>query len=352
MNGTGGKRVFFLRRCRRVGEALCLMVAGGLLAGCGLLMDAAQLMHPYLPGLPDEVEAICRHAEVRVGVATEPSPPFVFPVRPTGEGPKLTGLDMELVHHITAALSEQCGHPLTAVPIVLPFRDLFLALTENKLDIFVSAMASNVPHLTATGLGYSSPYYLDTGIVALTGESRVADRLVMPHHGAADGGSRLEAKRKVFSGLRVAVQEERSPHLLAAARLSDIDLMVCDTFAAALAAQPPADVVLGKEAILGQMGQRHLSGWQVVTLKDGQPMLLGREYYAVAMAESEYRLRWLVNDVILDLEQSGRLEEMRRRWFDPKYADSEAALRTGILCSACQETQPADRGSCRPSRSR
>ena len=38
------------------------------------------------------------------------------------------------------------------------------------------------------------------------------------------------------------------------------------------------------------------------------------------MAEESYRLRWLVNDLLLKPDESGRLGEMRTCWLDDEYA--------------------------------
>ena len=147
-----------------------ILAVGGLLAGCGLLMDAAQLVHPVPSTLPDDIAIICRHGELHVGIASEPAPPFVFLL--TEGNPKITGLDIELLQAITAAMSRECGRPIRAVPTLLPVRDLFIELTEGHVDLFLSAMAANVPRLIKTGIGYSTPYFSDTGIIGLTRDHR------------------------------------------------------------------------------------------------------------------------------------------------------------------------------------
>ena len=323
-----------------------ILVVGGLLAGCGLLMDAAQWVHPAPSTVPDDIAIICRHEELHVGIASEAAPPFVFMLGE--ENPTITGLDIELLHAITAAISLESRRPVRAVPTILPVRDLFIELTEGHVDLFLSAMAANLPHLIGTGIGYSTPYFSDTGIIGLTRDPQVAERVRTTFQQLLKVGHPVvEARRVAFRGLTVAVQEERTAHLLAKARLTDSRLLVCDTLAAAFASEQSPDVVLGKQAILEFLEQRKPSTWRPLVLDNGKPLLLVREQYAVVVAETEYQLRWLVNDVLWELEESGRLAEMRRRWLDPNYADSAEALKDAVPCSECKESRVSSPGSCR-----
>ncbi|MGH7256397.1 MAG: substrate-binding periplasmic protein [Nitrospirales bacterium] len=325
-----------------------------MLHGCGLVMDAAELVYPIMPDLPDQLEVICRHEALHVGVLEDPAPPFVFPTMRTERGLRVTGLDIELVQAIAAALSKHCGRPIAATPRALSFEDLFLELTEGKLDLFVSGKAANVPHLTATGLGYSTPYFTDTGIVAIARRPEVAERVRAAIRRHSPNGASVEAREAALSGLALAVHEGRSPHLYALTRLEGIRLVTCETLAPAFDSQDPSfDIILAKEAIArfylsgrSRQGQEDRD-WQPIVLENGEPLLLTREFYAIAMAETNYQLRWLVNDVLFELERSGRLADMRRRWFDPTYVSSERARAEGLLCPTCQESQPAQHGRCR-----
>jgi polar amino acid transport system substrate-binding protein len=325
---------------------LSILATGGLLAGCGLLMDAAQLVHPASPSLPDDIAIICRHEELHVGIASEPAPPFVFVL---GEGnPTITGLDIELLQAITAAISRECGRTIRAVPTILPVRDLFIELTEGHVDLFLSAMAANLPHLIGTGIGYSTPYFSNTGIIGLTRDPQVAERIRTTFQRLLkEGHPVVEARRVAFRGLTVAVQEERTAHLLAKARLTDSRVLVCDTLAAAFASERLPDVVLGKQTILEFLEQRKPSAWRPVLLDNGKPLLLVREQYAIVVAETKYQLRWLVNDVLWELEESDRLSDMRRRWLDPRYADFPEALKDAVPCPECKESRVKSPGSCR-----
>lgn len=345
---SGLRAARMITTAQKMPPSLCVLVMGCVLHGCGLLMDAAHWVQPILPDLPDELDVICRHKQLHVGIANEPSPPFVFPAVRTDDGLRITGLDIELVQIITAVLSKHCGdQPITAVPSVLPFRGLFIQLTEGKLDLFVSAMAANVPHLIATGIGYSTPYFYDTGIIGITRKPPVAEHVRAAFRRLSANEDSLDARKAALTGFNVAVQEGRSPHLYTTARLKGARLVICDTLSAAFESQDPSvDIILGKEAILGVFVRRERQEWRPLARENGQPFLLAREHYAIAMAESNYRLRWLVNDVLFELEQSGRLAEMRRRWFDQDYASSPRVFSEGLLCTACEKVQTNESGRC------
>ena len=138
------------------GALLLLMVF--MIQGCGLVVDAVQLVSPIAT---NELDAICARGQVRVGMAVEPFQPFVFPAIYTDEGVRVTGLDVELVREISSALSQRCG---STKPIVLTLhlicsRNLFVELTEGNLDLFVSSISANVPAPGQIGLAYSNPYF-------------------------------------------------------------------------------------------------------------------------------------------------------------------------------------------------
>jgi hypothetical protein len=75
--------------------------------------------------------------------------------------------------------------------------------------------------------------------------------------------------------------------------------------------------------------------------------LLTRELFTVAMAEQSFQLRWLVNDLLFQLEQSGRLAAMHRRWLDEDYAPDQRVTSEGLLTSAERKSQLNEHGRCR-----
>jgi polar amino acid transport system substrate-binding protein len=334
----------------RMSGCLLALVAGYLLQGCGLLFDAAELLKPVVPDLSDELDVICRHQRFQVGIAVEAFPPFVFPVVWTDHGPRVTGLDIELVQEITGALSRHCGGPpITVVPHMVHYRDLFRLLTEGHLDLFVSSVSYNVPHLTASGLGYSTPYYYDAGISAITRRPEVVEQVRVALRQSADGEDLVAVRKGALAGLIVAVQEGRSPHHYAEANLQGIRLLVCDTLAAALQSRDPeVDVILGKQPVLDFIVRRERSWkkWQPLVLENGRPFLLNRELFTVVMGEGNYRLQWLVNDVLFQLEESGRLTAMRRHWFEEDYVFQERATSEGLLSDTPESLKTYTVGQC------
>lgn len=329
--------------------SLFTLVAGCLLQGCGLLMDAAQLVQPVVPQLSAELDVICRHRRLQVGIAVEAFPPFVFPVVWTDQGPRVTGLDIELVQAITAALSKHCGGPpVTPILHSVHFRNLFVLLTEGHLDLFVSSVAYNVPHFTSTGIGYSSPYYSDAGIGGITRRPEVIERVRAALRQSSGNAELLALRKRALAGLTVAAQESRSPYLYAEENLKGIRLVACDTLLAAFESQnPPVDVILGKQPILDFVIKREHQDWRPLVLENGQPFLLTRELFTVAMAEQSFGLRWLINDLLFQLEQSGRLAAMHRRWLDEDYEPFQRVTSEGLLTSAEKNIQPNESGRCR-----
>lgn len=347
--GRNASRARRVRTGGRVWPSLVVLVIGSLFQGCGLLMDAIQLIQPVVLGLPNEVDVICRHQRVQVGIAVEAFPPFVFPVVWTDQGPWVTGLDVELVRTITAAVSKHCGGtPVTPVVHLVHVRDLFLLLNEGKIDFFVSALAYNVAHPTATGLGFSTPYFYDAGIGGVTKRPEVVERVRAALHQSSADGDILTARKGALAGLIVAAQESRSPYLYAQANLKDIRLVACDTLSAAFESQdPPVDVILGKQPILDFVIRHYRPDWQALVLENGQPFLLTHELFTVVMAENSFRLQWLVNDLLFQLEQSGRLAAMHRRWFEEDYTYIQRATSEGLLSTAVKDIQANGEGRCR-----
>ena len=326
-----------------------LVVLAGCLPGCGLLIDAAELIAP-IPAPPDGVDVVCRHRQLQVGISVEPYPPFVFPVVQTSRGPSVTGLDLELVQQLGTAITKYCGGtPIVVVPHVVHFRDLFRLLTEEHLDLFVSSVAYNVPHLKSAGLAYSAPYYPGTGLGAIARGTDVVDRIRAAHIGPESGAGSLERRRQSLDGLIVAVQEGRSAHFYAAANLKGSRLLLCDSLAGAWQKQdPPVDVILGKQPVLDFIlkHEEQLKSWQRVMFEDGRPFLLNREFFTFVMSERSFRLHWLVNDLLFELEESGRLVAMQRRWFEEDYLFTERAVTEGLHAVIPTSVDPAAPSRC------
>lgn len=334
----------------RVSTCLVALIVGSLLQGCGLLYDAVTLMKPVIPDLSDELDVICQHRLLQVGIAIEGFPPFLFPAVWTVDGPRVTGMEIELLQDIIASLSKHCGgSPIKAVPHMVHFRDLYRLLTEGHLDLFMSSASYAVPHLTASGLGYSTPYYSEGGISGITRRPEVVEQVRVALRQRIEGEDLVAARKRALAGLTVAVQDGRSPHLYAEANLKDVRLLLCETLAAALQFQDPeVDVILGKQPILDFIvkRERRMKNWRPLVLENGQPFLLNHEFFTVVMGEGNYRLQWLVDDVLFQLEESGRLSAIRHRWFEEDYAFQERAASEGLLAEAPESLKPYVAGTC------
>ncbi len=321
------------------------------ISGCGLIYDAVQHVTPVSS---DELGAICRRQTVRIGMAAEPFRPFVFPAIWTDEGARVTGLDVELGRAIIDALSQHCGKPITPNLHLVRFRDLFLLLNEGQLDLFISAVAANVPSPTRAGFAYSSPYFSAGGISGITRRAEIAERVRANLRAQATSRppNGLISNEQALTGLTIAVQEWTSTHLYAEANLRANRLVLCDSLpaafeAAATATDPAIDVILGAEPVLEFMVTRVQKDWRLLTLDTEKPLFLTRSHYAVVMAEESYRLRWFVNNVLFKLDESGKLAEMRRRWLEESYAFPRRAAAEGLPFDVEKMVAHYDQGKCR-----
>ena len=333
---------------------LCVALAWLSLQGCGLVYDALQYV---APAATDELDAICRLQRVHVGMAVEPFRPFVFPAIWTDEGSRITGLDVELVRHIVDALSQQCGRPVTPVLHLVRFRDLFLQLSEGKLDLFVSAVPSNVPAPAWAGFAYSIPYFQHGGLAGITRRPDVSDRIRQRLQPPSEGVPGAQAGAQVLDGLAVAVQDGTASQHYAAANLKSSRIVRCDSLPAAFESAEAVvdqgiDVILGARPVLEYMVTRVKKEWQLITQADGKPFFLTSAQYAVVMSEGSYRLRWFVNGVIFRLDESGQLERMRARWMDESYAFPRRAAAEGLPFDVEKMVMHYSQGACRADRMR
>ncbi|MGQ0811826.1 MAG: substrate-binding periplasmic protein [Nitrospiraceae bacterium] len=324
---------------------LSLAIAGVILQGCGLVVDAVQLVRPIAS---DELQTICARRQVQVGMSIEPLRPFVFPAIFTDEGLRVTGLDVELVREIAGALTQHCGVSIVPVLHLVRFRNLFVELSEHKVDLFVSAVSAYVPSPTRAGFAYSIPYFYEGGLTAITRRTDVIDRVRSQVRKEPPGPDPLEARKSVLKEFTVAVQEGAGSHRYAEAQLGMDHIALCDSLPAAFESDDPAiDLILGKWPVLEYMSARVRTDWKMLTLEDGTPLLLTRGHYTVVMAEESYRLRWFVNDVLFRLDESGRLAQMRRRWLVDEYAYPRRAAAEGLSFDPDNMPKQYDQGQCR-----
>ena len=315
------------RRHKFLMSGLSLFVVLALYPGCGLIDDAVQHL---TAAKQDELETICQRRQLRVGITAEPFRPLLFPAILTEQGPRVTGLDIELIRELRSALAQECRQEVVA-PLLhrVPLRDLFTSLNEGKIDVFVSAVGANVPAPNMAGVAYSLPYLFNGGIVGITKRPDVVDRVQASLRTHGEG---FDARERALSGLTVAVQEGTGAHAYAIAQLTASRVVVVDSLPAAFEADDPTvDVILGSHPVLKFATGKVQTDWQLITLESGRPFFLTKEHYAIVMPERSYKLRWFVNRLLLRLEETGRLHDMQQRWFDQDYTYSSRALTEGLL---------------------
>ncbi|MBH0188774.1 MAG: transporter substrate-binding domain-containing protein [Nitrospira sp.] len=324
-----------------------LVILGMLLTGCGLVFDAVELVHPLTR---DEISTICAQRQLRVGISVEPFRPFVFPAVYTDEGVRVTGLDVELIREVADALTLQCGrqHPIVPTLHLTRFRDLFIGLNEGRFDLFVSSFSGNLPGATPSGLWSSIPYFHGSGVGAMTHDPTIAEKVRAQLRKQAGHTDTLAAIQEGLSGLTVAVQNRRTPHLYAEANLRNIRLLVCDSLPAAVETKDPhIDVILTQYPILQYVTTRVWPDWQLLDRPDGSPLILSRESFSIVTGEEKRRLQWFLNNLLYRLEETGRLAQMRTRWFEENYAPTRRATDEGLPLEVSKVPDHYDQGQCR-----
>ena len=331
----------------RVMLRILMLLAVVFLQGCGLVYDAATMVHPLNR---DELSSICAGGRLRVGISVEPFRPFIFPAMYTDEGIRVTGFDIELIREVADALSAHCGIPHSVVPTlhVTRFPDLFIKMNEGQLDLFVSSVSGTVPGTRPTGLWFSAPYFRGDGIAAIVQEPKIAER-VRAHFGKPTGNwDTLEAVQDAFTGLTLAVQKGRSAYLYAQANLKQSRLVVCDSLPAAIETKDPKiDVILSDHSILDYVTKRVWQDWQLLMQADGTPLIVTQEDLSVVTSDEHRRLQWFLNNLLFRLEESGRLKQMRSRWIEADYAPIRRATAEGLPLEVTQVPDHYDQGQCR-----
>ena len=319
-----------------------------LLQGCGLVFDAIQ--KTGYAGFSHEVDAICRRGSLHVGIEAEPRTPFVFPAIWTDEGARVTGLDVQLIQTIVAALSQRCGRTISPVIHLVRSRDLFVDLNEGKVDIFASAIAANVPWPAANGVAYSFPYFSNAGVTVITRSSEVVERVRrnLQEQKPSQDSLLKQLGNQALAGLTVAVQEGSSFHSYAQMNLTKSRLVLCDSLPAAFeTSDPRIDVILGGVPILEFQLTRLRKDWRFITTEAGQPLIFMREHYAVVMDEESYRLRWLVNNLLFEMNESGQLAELQHHWLKESYAYPRRAESEGLPFTIERMVEHYNQGACR-----
>jgi len=324
-----------------------LISFGVFLQGCGLVLDAVELVHPFAS---HELSSICSKGQVRVGISVEPFRPFVFPALYTDEGVRVTGLDVELIREVADALTTYCGgqNPIVPTLHLTRFHNLFIEMNEGNLDFFVSSNGGNIPGARPVGLWYSIPYFHNDGVGAMIQNPEVAERVRAEFQKQTGNPDTLAAIQAGLSGLTVAAQKGRTSSLYAEANLLNVRLLICDSLPASIEMKDPhVDVILSHHSILDYVTKHVWPDWHLLTRNDGAPLILTQEDFSVVTVEANRRLQWFLNNLLYRLEESGRLEQMRRRWLEEDYAPTRRAATEGLPLEVSKVPDHYDQGQCR-----
>ncbi len=203
-------------------------------------------------------------------------------------------------------------------------------------------------------MAYSLPYFYGGGISGVTTSSAVLERVRanVREQTIYPTPDRLAATSHALDGLTIAVQDDTSAYYYAEANLSPDRLIRCDSLPAAFEyadshTEPRIDVILGAQPVLEYMVKRVRKDWSLLTRETGAPLFLTKADYGVVVAEESYRLRWLLNDLLLKLDESGRLREMRTRWMDADYAFPRRASLEGLPFDVEKMAAHYVQGTCR-----
>ena len=341
------RSVWSLKQWGSRGFVLFLIALGYLLQGCGLIFDAVELIQPLAR---HELSAICSRGQLRVGIPVEPFRPFVFPAVFTDEGVRVTGLDVELIREMADAMTAYCGTQKPVIPILYltRHRGLFIEMIEGHLDLFVSSIGGHMPDAKTAGLWYSIPYFHNGGLGVVTQKQEVIERVRAQLQKRAANPDTLGAIQAGLSGLTIAALKGRSSQLYAEANLKNIQLLICDSLPAAVETKDPSiDAIVSQHAVLDYVTKRVRPSWYLLTRNDGTPLLLTQEHFSIVTSEEHRRLQWFINNLLYRLEESGRLEQMRRRWLEEDYAPTRRATMEGLPFEVSKVPDHYDQGECR-----
>ena len=227
---------------------------------------------------------------LRVGVTTS-SPPFVY--KQAGE---IIGLDAELAREFSKAVNRRLQF------VELNWEDQIEALLDKRTDIIMSGMT--VTKMREMRIAFSVPYYR-TGQMAMirkenqnrfpTGYYGLLGQSPAMHFGVVKGTTGETFVRTYFESAKKVTtyptSEEAIKALLTPLRVNRIDVFIHDApiLLMLLAKQPSAELTV-------------------------VPSLLTEEDLAWGIRKTDPGLRDAANRFIENLRQSGRLEELTRRW--------------------------------------
>lgn len=251
-----------------------------LLALLALTACQSALTKPAAPMPPPDPNAL------KVGVSTN-APPLIYK-----QGGEITGLEAELAQ----GLAKFTGK--TVQFVVLPWNDQIPALLDKRIDIIMSGMS--VTNMRQMRIAFGTPYFrsgqmaltrkkyshrLGPGFFAIKGQSMLA------RIGVIENTTGEFFVRRNFSNARGILTYETSMKAVQALIDSRIDIFIHD-----------APVVLMMAA---ENQNRQLTPI---------PSLLTEEYLAWGIRKNDVELLDAANRFVENGKQSGKLDEIVKRW--------------------------------------
>ena len=241
------------------------------LAGCGKQEPA------------DELERI--RAAKHLFIAVQPvNEPFGF-----SGGTQIAGFDVELAE----AIGHKINIPIRWAPRGL-VEELFDTLSAKNADMIISVVS--ITSARKEKFAFSEPYFQSGHILAVRKDSEKEIKGV-----------------ENLTGKKLGVQGSTTGHELVTKdpRFKDATVVTYASLDTALLKlnEREVDAVLGGFPILVQNVDKTFPNLMVI----GKP--LDNELKAVVLRKGEDKLLQIVNETILELKSTGKLDEMGRKWF-------------------------------------
>ena len=228
---------------------------------------------------PDAFKRILQQKKLLVGTDAT-YPPFESKDADTG---KLVGFDIDLMEAICDKLGIKCEY------IVVPFDGIVSGLNNNKYDAIISSFT--ITPQRETVVNFSKPYYQASQSIAVKLNQEKINSLI-------------DLKDK-----RVGVQLGTTGELLAK-RIEGAEIISFDNIGAAF-----IDLENGKlDAIVNDKP----TSQRIIALRGNAKLVgpdLSSENYGIAVRKGEKRLLDAINNALISLELSGKLEDLNKKWF-------------------------------------
>ncbi|MDH4222085.1 MAG: basic amino acid ABC transporter substrate-binding protein [candidate division Zixibacteria bacterium] len=207
-------------------------------------------------------------------------PPFESKDVKTG---KIIGFDVDLMDLICEKLGVRCEY------VEVPFDGIISGLDNHKYDVVISSFTITPEREKI--VDFSNPYYQASQSIAVRLDETKINSL-------------LDLKRK-----KIGVQLGTTGELLAK-KVDGVEVISFDNIGAAF-----LDLENGKlDAIINDKP----TSQRIIALKGNAKIVgpdLSSENYGIAVRKNEERLLEAINTALAELKDSGKLEDLNKKWF-------------------------------------